>query len=294
MKFKSIIIIIFSVAFIATGCARTKKAIDVLINDDQNTEETSSNTSTEVTQEKLTSPKPPPRRLPDGSNRFKVPSEGMVWIENGGRLHAIDSESALLEASIGQAFKQAFLFSMKNKVAVVANGTSAFKRINTTKPTFYTKYKPSDIGIGRFILQPEKNRRYVWVTSQTGSNIMYIYPYENAVGFDYSKVGNGIYKVVLRENLEPGEYGIGTGMNSSPVLYNFGIEENATSKTSSGPSLMQQAQERLASLGFDPGKPDGIYGKRTGIALSEFQKSRGIPATGKLDDRTIKELNISK
>ena len=44
---------------------------------------------------------------------------------------------------------------------------------------------------------------------------------------------------------------------------------------STGP-LVEELQKKLASLGFDPGSADGIFGERTEEALLEFQDSRGL------------------
>ena len=41
--------------------------------------------------------------------------------------------------------------------------------------------------------------------------------------------------------------------------------------------VTQQAQMRLAQLGFDPGTADGISGPRTSAAIKEFQKQSGLP-----------------
>ena len=50
---------------------------------------------------------------------------------------------------------------------------------------------------------------------------------------------------------------------------------------------MQQALIRLKYLS---GNADGIFGPRTANALREFQASRGIAATGELDDETLSAL----
>lgn len=51
-----------------------------------------------------------------------------------------------------------------------------------------------------------------------------------------------------------------------------------------------EAQTRLNQLGYDVGKPDGQFGKRSVAQLKIFQKSRGLQATGTLDAPTIEEL----
>ena len=40
------------------------------------------------------------------------------------------------------------------------------------------------------------------------------------------------------------------------------------------------AQDRLASIGYDPGPPDGYIGKQSVIAIRAFQKEEGLVATG--------------
>jgi peptidoglycan hydrolase-like protein with peptidoglycan-binding domain len=54
---------------------------------------------------------------------------------------------------------------------------------------------------------------------------------------------------------------------------------------------MREAQARLNALGYDVGTPDGSAGPRTAKALREFQKSQGIPATGRLDTATQDALS---
>ena len=55
--------------------------------------------------------------------------------------------------------------------------------------------------------------------------------------------------------------------------------------------VIQQAQMRLAQLGFDPGTADGISGPRTSAAIKEFQKQSGLPETGTLDTATLAKLD---
>ncbi len=53
---------------------------------------------------------------------------------------------------------------------------------------------------------------------------------------------------------------------------------------------LQQAQEQLSRLGYDPGVADGVYGPRTRQALEAFQGTQGLPVTGILDEATRQAL----
>ena len=55
-------------------------------------------------------------------------------------------------------------------------------------------------------------------------------------------------------------------------------------------AVMRDAQAKLNELGFDVGRPDGAGGPKTTNALRAFQKDRGIPVTGRLDNATKSEL----
>jgi N-acetylmuramoyl-L-alanine amidase len=49
-------------------------------------------------------------------------------------------------------------------------------------------------------------------------------------------------------------------------------------------------QQRLLEMGFDPGRPDGIFGRATEAALQEFQRNVGLRADGALGPGTLRAL----
>jgi hypothetical protein len=67
-----------------------------------------------------------------------------------------------------------------------------------------------------------------------------------------------------------------------------------TQQAAAQESPMLQAQRRLQQLGYDVGKPDGIYGPKTRAALLKHQRDQGLAATGKLDQATMASLRIAQ
>lgn len=57
--------------------------------------------------------------------------------------------------------------------------------------------------------------------------------------------------------------------------------------------LAIKVQTRLNELGFPVGVPDGGFGPRSKAALSKFQASKGLPATGVVSAETLAALGVS-
>lgn len=53
---------------------------------------------------------------------------------------------------------------------------------------------------------------------------------------------------------------------------------------------VRTTQHRLGAHGFDPGRPDGVFGWRTGRAVKRFQRSRRLPVDGVVGIRTFDAL----
>jgi hypothetical protein len=56
---------------------------------------------------------------------------------------------------------------------------------------------------------------------------------------------------------------------------------------------IKQAQEKLSALGLDPGPADGKVGAKTRAAVKQFQQSKGLKASGQLDQPTLAALGVS-
>ena len=60
----------------------------------------------------------------------------------------------------------------------------------------------------------------------------------------------------------------------------------------SGTASVEKAQFLLNQRGFNVGTPDGVIGPKTKRAIMEFQRSAGIPITGRVDQKLLKALDI--
>lgn len=72
--------------------------------------------------------------------------------------------------------------------------------------------------------------------------------------------------------------------------------DDAAPMTSGGPfeELLKQVQQKLHAHGFDAGPVNGAFNSKTQAALAQFQLSRLLPASGALDDATLKELGVER
>jgi peptidoglycan hydrolase-like protein with peptidoglycan-binding domain len=94
--------------------------------------------------------------------------------------------------------------------------------------------------------------------------------------------GAGELKHPIPPNARQGRLILGVGEEREEIPLRIGDLDPANSTTG--------AQARLSNLGFDCGPVDGILGPKTRKAIMRFQKQRKLEVTGKLDDRTIEEL----
>jgi hypothetical protein len=76
-----------------------------------------------------------------------------------------------------------------------------------------------------------------------------------------------------------------SGLALLPVL---GVGSATAGPQGSGD--LQWAQQVLKEKGFDPGHPNGEMTSKTRAALSAYQRSVGLPATGALDEATTSRL----
>ena len=72
--------------------------------------------------------------------------------------------------------------------------------------------------------------------------------------------------------------------------------DNLPALASAGPyaSFIQDVQEKLHQYGFDAGPVNGQFGTKTQAALAQFQLAMTLPASGALDDDTLRALGVSR
>ena len=74
------------------------------------------------------------------------------------------------------------------------------------------------------------------------------------------------------------------------------IPDNLPLLASPGPyaELISQVQEQLHAHGFDAGPVNGDFGTKTQAALAQFQLAQPLPASGALDDETLRALGVRR
>ena len=91
----------------------------------------------------------------------------------------------------------------------------------------------------------------------------------------------------------------GSAIAATPFTSNHPEEaypDNAPSLASAGTysEMVRQVQEKLHALGFAAGPVNGEFTSKMQAALTQFQLSRAIPASGATDDQTLAELGIER
>jgi peptidoglycan hydrolase-like protein with peptidoglycan-binding domain len=92
------------------------------------------------------------------------------------------------------------------------------------------------------------------------------------------------------ENLED------TGRLNDRTLAALGIEPESASAGAPRPAIaetspsVRDVQHRLNQLGYNAGPEDGVMGPATRTALMSFQRAEGLPATGRVNRKTVEAL----
>lgn len=77
---------------------------------------------------------------------------------------------------------------------------------------------------------------------------------------------------------------------ASPLGVPTGIQTTTTQPMDT--TQMLEVQNRLTRHGYSIGTPSGVLDPQTEAAIRNFQQKNGIPATGLLDQQTVRALGI--
>jgi hypothetical protein len=168
-------------------------------------------------------------RLPSELNTVvPAPAKGNLWYLKGNKPVVLEDEKVFAQASIGEAFNPVNMFTMTAVGSITVQGLHSFLQLGPTQRTFYTRHNPALMGINRFTLYPEDQRRYVTITQRAGSTEASAKNENDDIAYSYTRLANDIYKITITGTLSPGEYGIfapGSGKESDSVniVYTFSV-----------------------------------------------------------------------
>jgi len=119
----------------------------------------------------------------------------------------------------------------------------------------------------------------------------YLKPFKGRLG-----TLEGIYTSVLSGSPKPSPNDVLFRRGTIAYSQNKGLDFNNNGKITSGEATsavaakmfggVRAVQQKLDRLGFDPKGADGVFGPNTSKAVAAFQRSRKLPVTGLLNERT--------
>lgn len=123
----------------------------------------------------------------------------------------------------------------------------------------------------------------------------YFEPYKGQLG-----TLEGAYTAVLSGRPRPNPSDVLFNRGTAAYSQNSGLDFNSDGRITSGEATsavasrmfggVRNVQQKLKDAGFDPQGVDGQFGPRTSRALADFQRARGLPPTGLLDEATGRAL----
>jgi len=75
-------------------------------------------------------------------------------------------------------------------------------------------------------------------------------------------------------------------------MLGLSLAPQASAATNLSKEDIEKVQKSLADKGFHPGNVDGVLGTRTRGGIRKYQKSEGLPVTGRLDAETAGKLGV--
>jgi Putative peptidoglycan binding domain len=115
------------------------------------------------------------------------------------------------------------------------------------------------------------------------------YPYYGGYSSGYPYYGSSYYYGGY-------PYGYGSypnGYNNSYYGSGYPYSYNRYSYRNYNDSVVIRVQERLARAGYYRGSIDGVIGPRTQYAIRAYERSRGLPADGIIDNRLLRTMGLA-
>jgi peptidoglycan hydrolase-like protein with peptidoglycan-binding domain len=85
-----------------------------------------------------------------------------------------------------------------------------------------------------------------------------------------------------------------TGRLNPRTLARLGIREDSASAGATSSATIREVQRRLTSRGYPTGPADGVMGRATRSALTDFQRAQSLPVTGRPDRQTLAALGVNR
>jgi peptidoglycan hydrolase-like protein with peptidoglycan-binding domain len=57
---------------------------------------------------------------------------------------------------------------------------------------------------------------------------------------------------------------------------------------------VKKVQQALNDAGYNCGTPDGVAGKKTAAAITQYQTDKGLEATGTIDDALLEAMGLAE
>lgn len=114
--------------------------------------------------------------------------------------------------------------------------------------------------------------------------------------------GNRIGRLAMPGNLKAGTIGLGGVLLAAGLLYavpsagqQYAQAQAAQAAADDmSPATIRRLQHSLMQGGYAVSAADGVWGPGTAAAVREFQKVKGLPATGRPDAKTLTALGVTE
>ena len=174
--------------------------------------------------------------------------------------------------------------SLSSQGAYLAQPTAGISHENLTQGRPITQSEIPQIQLELLSLERE-----FWASIKTSDDVADFHAYLN-------RFSNGIYVDLARNRIKRLDEANSQNISTSNET-NLEVPASKSPTPDKTESLLglnrserRKIQQGLEVAGFSPGPPDGLFGRKTRVAIGEWQSSQGSQQTGFLDAESSKEL----